>query len=209
VIAPGTPPADGSGPVPADGSAAPPAGSPVGPQVGPQVGSPTASPTASPATPTQVLDALVAAGATVAVAESLTGGLLTAALTEPAGASNAVRGGVVVYATDLKATLAGVPVPLLDAEGPVSPDVAGALAAGARDRLGATYGLGVTGVAGPDSQGGRPVGTVYVGLAGPGGGTVRSLTLSGDRDAVRAAAVDAALAELLSAVRARSAELPA
>ena len=84
-----------------------------------------------------------------------------------------------------------------------------ALAAGARDRLGATYGLGVTGVAGPDSQGGRPVGTVYVGLAGPGGGTVRSLTLSGDRDAVRAAAVDAALAELLSAVRARSAELPA
>ena len=210
MIAPGTPPADGSGPVPADGSAAdgsaaPPAGSPVGPQVGPQVGSPTAS----PATPTQVLDALVAAGATVAVAESLTGGLLTAALTEPAGASNAVRGGVVVYATDLKATLAGVPVPLLDAEGPVSPDVAGALAAGARDRLGATYGLGVTGVAGPDSQGGRPVGTVYVGLAGPGGGTVRSLTLSGDRDAVRAAAVDAALAELLSAVRARSAELPA
>ena len=115
-----------------------------------------------------MLDALVAAGATVAVAESLTGGLLTAALTEPAGASNAVRGGVVVYATDLKATLAGVPVPLLDAEGPVSPDVAGALAAGARDRLGATYGLGVTGVAGPDPQGGRPVGTVYVGARRPG-----------------------------------------
>jgi len=230
VIAPGTPPADGSGAVPAAGSAAdgsgappagspatspatppatPPVGSPVGPSAGSPVGASGGSPATSPATPTQVLDALVAAGATVAVAESLTGGLLTAALTEPAGASNAVRGGVVVYATDLKATLAGVPVPLLDAEGPVSPDVAGALAAGARDRLGATYGLGVTGVAGPDSQGGRPVGTVYVGLAGPGGGTVRSLTLSGDRDAVRAAAVDAALAELLSAVRARSAELPA
>jgi nicotinamide-nucleotide amidase len=161
------------------------------------------------ATPEQVLDALVAAGATVAVAESLTGGLLTAALTEPAGASNAVRGGVVVYATDLKATLAGVPVPLLHAEGAVSPDVAGALAAGARDRLGATYGLGVTGVAGPDPQGGRPVGTVYVGLAGPGGGTVRQLMLSGDRRAIRAATVEAALAELLAAVRARSAELPA
>jgi PncC family amidohydrolase len=100
-----------------------------------------------------VLDALVAVGATVAVAESLTGGLLTAALTEPAGASKAVRGGLVVYATDLKATLAGVPVPLLHAEGAVSPDVAGALAAGARDRLGATYGLGVTGVAGPDPSG--------------------------------------------------------
>jgi nicotinamide-nucleotide amidase len=161
------------------------------------------------ATPKQVLDALVAAGATVAVAESVTGGLLTAALTEPAGASNAVRGGVVVYATELKATLAGVPVPLLDAEGPVSPDVAGALAAGARDRLGATYGLGVTGVAGPDAQGGQPVGTVYVALAGPGGGAVRHLTLSGDRSAIRAAAVDAALAELLAAVRARSAELSA
>lgn len=199
MIAPGTPPADGSGALPADGSAATPPATPDTP----------ATRVAPPATPTQVLEALVAAGATVAVAESLTGGLLTAALTEPAGASNAVRGGVVVYATDLKATLAGVPVPLLDAEGPVSPDVAGALAAGARDRLGATYGLGVTGVAGPDSQGGRPVGTVYVGLAGPGGGTVRSLTLPGDRDAVRAAAVDAALAELLSAVRARSAELPA
>jgi nicotinamide-nucleotide amidase len=162
-----------------------------------------------PATPQQVLDALVAAGATVAVAESVTGGLLTAALTEPAGASDAVRGGLVVYATELKATLAGVPVPLLDAEGPVSPDVAGALAAGARDRLGATYGLGVTGVAGPDPQGGRPVGTVYVALAGPGGGTVRHLTLSGDRDAIRAATVDAALAELLAALLARSAELPA
>jgi nicotinamide-nucleotide amidase len=162
-----------------------------------------------PATPKQVLDALVAAGATVAVAESLTGGLLTAALTEPAGASNAVRGGLVVYATDLKATLAGVPVPLLDAEGPVSPDVAGALAAGARDRLGATYGLGVTGVAGPDPQGGRPVGTVYVALAGPRGGRVQQLTLSGDRAAIRAAAVDAALAELLAALQKRSAELPA
>src|SRR6185437_7034574 len=145
VIAPGTPPADGSGALPADGSAATPAATPATPAAtsatsatsAPPVAPPLAPPVAPPATPTQVLDALVAAGATVAVAESLTGGLLTAALTEPAGASNAVRGGVVVYATDLKATLAGVPVPLLDAEGPVSPDVAGALAAGARDRLGA------------------------------------------------------------------------
>ena len=64
-------------------------------------------------------------------------------------------------------------------------------------------------MAGPDPQGGRPVGTVYVGLAGPGGGRVRQLALSGDRAAIRAAAVDAALAELLAAVLARSAELPA
>lgn len=157
-------------------------------------------------TPAAVLDALVAAGATVAVAESLTGGLLTAALTEPAGASKAVRGGLVVYATELKAILAGVPVPLLAAEGPVSPDVAAALAAGARDRLGATYGLGVTGVAGPDPQGGRPVGTVYVGLAGPGQGALRELALSGDRAAIRAAAVTAALDLLLSALRDGNAE---
>jgi nicotinamide-nucleotide amidase len=156
-----------------------------------------------------VLDALVAADATVAVAESLTGGLLTAALTEPAGASRAVRGGLVVYATELKAILAGVPVPLLAAEGPVSPDVAAALAAGARDRLGATYGLGVTGVAGPDPQGGRPVGTVFVGLAGPGHGAVRELSLTGDRSAIRAAAVTAALDLLLSALRERVAEFPA
>jgi nicotinamide-nucleotide amidase len=155
-----------------------------------------------------VLAALVRVGATVAVAESLTGGLLTAALTEPAGASKAVRGGLVVYATDLKATLAGVPSPLLDAEGAVSPDVAGALAAGARDRLGATYGLGVTGVAGPDPQAGQPVGTVYVALAGPGGGCVRQLMLTGDRAGIRAGAVAAAMDLLLSVLRERSPESP-
>ncbi len=157
-------------------------------------------------TPADVLAALVARGATVAVAESLTGGLLTAALTEPAGASAAVRGGLVVYATELKARLAGVPAPLLAAEGPVSPDVAAALAAGARDRLGATYGLGVTGVAGPDPQGGRPVGTVFLGVAGPDGGEVRRLSLTGDRAAIRAGAVEAALSLLAAAVRAGPAE---
>ena len=153
-----------------------------------------------------MLAALVAAGATVAVAESLTGGLLTAALTERAGASAAVRGGLVVYATELKAVLAGVPVPLLAAEGPVSPDVAAALAAGARDRLGATYGLGVTGVAGPDPQGGKPVGTVYVALAGPGDGSVRQLRLPGDRAGIRAGSVAAALDLLLAALQEKAAE---
>jgi nicotinamide-nucleotide amidase len=143
-----------------------------------------------------VLAALRAAGATVAVAESLTGGLLSAALTGPAGASAAFRGGLVLYASDLKVSLAGVPAPLLAAEGAVSPDVAGALAAGARDRLGATYGLSLTGVAGPDRQGEAEVGVVYVGLAGPGGGEVRRLSLTGDRDRIRAGAVDGALALL-------------
>jgi len=142
--------------------------------------------------------ALRARGQTVAAAESLTGGLLAARLTETPGASETFRGGLVVYAADLKASLAGVPVPLLDAHGPVSPDVAGALAAGVRDRLGATYGLALTGVAGPDRQDGVPVGTVYVAVAAAGTGEVRRLELSGDRAQIRSAAVDAALALLAS-----------
>jgi nicotinamide-nucleotide amidase len=136
-------------------------------------------------------------GATVAVAESLTGGLLAATLTETPGASRTFRGGLVVYATELKAALAGVPQPLLAAQGPVSPDVAAALAGGARDRLGATYGLGLTGVAGPDPQNGVPVGTVYLGLASPRGGKVRKLALSGDRAAIRTGAVSAAVGLLI------------
>lgn len=140
---------------------------------------------------------LLEGGSTVAVAESLTGGLLGAALTSTPGSSSTFRGGLVVYATDLKETVAGVPGPLLDAEGPVSAHVAAALAAGARDRLGATYGVGVTGVAGPDGQDGHPVGTVFVAVAGPGGGDLRALELAGDRAAIRAAAVGAALDLLL------------
>lgn len=132
-------------------------------------------------------------GATVAVAESLTGGLLTAALTDTPGASLTVRGGVVVYATDLKARLAGVDPELLADRGAVDPDVALALARGARERLAATYGVGVTGVAGPDPQDGKPVGTAFVAVAGPAGDTVRELHLSGDRAAIRAAAVDASV----------------
>jgi nicotinamide-nucleotide amidase len=127
-------------------------------------------------------------GATVAVAESLTGGLVCARLTATPGASETVRGGVVVYATDLKTTLAGVPEPLLTAHGPVDPDVALALGHGVRVRLGATYGLGITGVAGPDPQGGQPVGTVFLALVGPAGETVAERRFAGDRAAIRSAA---------------------
>ena len=140
-----------------------------------------------------VQDRLLAMGATVAAAESLTGGLLSAALTTRAGSSAVFRGGLVVYATDTKETVAGVPGPLLDAEGPVSAHVAAALAAGARDRMQATYGVGVTGVAGPDRQGDQPVGTVHIAVAGPDVGEVRSLVLAGDRDGVRRQAVHQAL----------------
>lgn len=139
---------------------------------------------------------LLDAGATVAVAESLTGGLLGATLTTVPGASRTFRGGVIAYATELKERMLDVPGPLLDAEGAVSAHVAAAMAAGVRDRLGATYGMALTGVAGPDEQDGKPAGTVFVAVAGPGDGQVRELTIKGDRQAVRVAAVDAAV-ELL------------
>jgi nicotinamide-nucleotide amidase len=132
-------------------------------------------------------------GATVAVAESLTGGLLTAALTATPGASETVRGGLVVYATDLKATLASVPADLIAERGAVDPDVALALARGVRARLAATYGLGVTGVAGPDPQDGKQVGTVFLAIAGPQDETVAERAFTGDRASIRTAAVDATL----------------
>jgi nicotinamide-nucleotide amidase len=135
-------------------------------------------------------------GATVAVAESLTGGLLSAALTETAGASTTFRGGLVVYATDLKTTLAGVSGALLAERGAVDADVAIALARGVRTRLGATLGLAVTGVAGPDPQDGKPVGTVFAAVAGPDRDATSASVLSGNRAEIRAAAVQACLALL-------------
>jgi len=136
---------------------------------------------------------LAAAGQTVAVAESLTAGLVGAALTEVAGSSAVFRGGVQVYATDLKATLAGVPQGVLDEHGAVSAPTAEALAAGVRERLGATYGLALTGVAGPDEQEGHPPGTVFVAVAGPAGTTSRAVRLPGGRARVRLLAVTAGL----------------
>jgi nicotinamide-nucleotide amidase len=141
----------------------------------------------------EVHAALSAQGATVAVAESLTGGLFAAALTAVPGASRTFRGGLIVYATDLKASIGGVPPDMLAAHGPVSAPVAQALADSVRHRLGATFGLSLTGVAGPDTQDGKPVGTVYIGLAGPTGHQVRLVDLPGDRDQIRAASVLAAL----------------
>lgn len=111
---------------------------------------------------------LTSAELTVATAESLTGGLLAALLTEVPGASAVVRGGLVVYATELKATLAGVDPSLLDERGPVDPDVAVRLADGARAVCGARIGVGLTGVAGPDPPHGLPVGTVFVAVTADG-----------------------------------------
>ena len=140
--------------------------------------------------------ALTARGQTVATAESLTAGLVCGALTEVPGASAVVRGGLIVYATDLKASLAGVDPDLLADHGAVHPEVATQLARGARARCGADWGIGVTGVAGPDPQDGVGPGTVYVAVAGTIGDSGRKLGISGDRGVVRTASVAAAL-ELL------------
>ena len=129
----------------------------------------------------------------VASAESLTGGLVGAALSELPGSSETFRGGLVVYATDAKAAVAGVPQELLAEHGAVSAQTAAALAEAARTRLAADWGVAATGVAGPDEQEGHPVGTVHVAVAGPDGQSVRSARLPGDRDRVRALAVTAAL----------------
>jgi nicotinamide-nucleotide amidase len=138
---------------------------------------------------------------TLAVAESLTGGLVAATIVDIPGVSLVFRGGLVVYATDLKHSLAGVPQELLQARGPVDPDVALALAEGARRRCGADWGLATTGVAGPEPQGGQPVGTVFVAVAGPAGATVRRLDLDGGRAAVRSGTVSQALELLTDEVR--------
>jgi nicotinamide-nucleotide amidase len=149
-----------------------------------------------------VLDVLRKRGETLAVAESLTGGLLAATIVDIPGASDVFRGGLVVYATDLKAELGGVPPALLAAHGPVHADVAAALAGGARERCVADWGLATTGVAGPDPQDGVPVGRVFLGLAGPRGtATVRRLDLSGDRAQIRVATVAAALRLLAEVLR--------
>jgi len=142
----------------------------------------------------ELLSAVAARGWTLAVAESLTGGLVSATLVDVPGASSVLRGAVVAYSTDLKATLLDVDPALLEQRGAVDPDVARAMAIGVRARLGADVGLATTGVAGPDPQDGHPPGTVHVAVSTPDGTHVRSLRLAGDRAAVRAQSADAALA---------------
>jgi nicotinamide-nucleotide amidase len=134
-----------------------------------------------------------ARGETFATAESLTGGLVAATVVEIPGVSSVFRGGLVVYATDLKHALAGVPEELLAERGPVDPDVALALAAGARRRCAADWGLATTGVAGPDPQDGKAVGTVFVAVDGPAGGVVRELQLAGNRPVIRTESVTGVL----------------
>ncbi len=140
-------------------------------------------------------------GLTLAVAESLTGGLLVAEFVAVPGVSAVLNGGVVAYSTALKHSVLGVDAALLAEHGAVHPEVAEQMADRVRTALAvdgrpSDVGLSTTGVAGPDWQDGQPPGTVFLGIAV--GGTVRSvrLLLSGDRGAIRRATVSESLGEL-------------
>jgi len=139
---------------------------------------------------------LRAGGLTLATAESCTGGALAAALTAVAGSSDYFSGGVVSYSNDAKRELLGVPATVLESAGAVSEECALAMARGAAGVTGAAWGIGTTGVAGPDGQDGHPPGTVHVGLVGPGVSTALALELVGGREAVQ----DRTCVEALSAL---------
>lgn len=146
-----------------------------------------------------VIAALSERGETVGTCESLTAGLLAATLAEVPGASAVLRGGLITYATDLKATLAGVDAAYLAEHGPVDQGTASRMALGAKKRLGVDWALALTGVAGPSEQDGHPVGEVWLGVAGPAGSEavcVGEPLLRGGRQEIRWKAVEGALRQL-------------
>ncbi|MGW5867994.1 CinA family protein [Streptomyces sp. NPDC055239] len=164
----------------------------------------------------EVLRLLQARGETLAVAESLTGGLVAAEVTAVPGASRVFRGSVTAYATELKHQVLGVDGTLLAERGAVDAEVALQMAAGVRKVMGADWGIATTGVAGPDPQDGQPVGTVFVAVDGPdlavGGldsassgpgdalrseGKVAALRLNGERSDIRMESVRSVLRLLL------------
>jgi nicotinamide-nucleotide amidase len=157
--------------------------------------------TGSVVTADELVKELARRDLTLGVAESLTGGLLVAEFIAVPGASTVVRGGVVAYNTALKHSLLGVDAGLLAERGAVDPDVAAAMAEGVRracsiDGVPASIGISTTGVAGPDPQDGKPVGTVYVGVAIETGTRVVALTFGGSRNAIRASVVSECLVQL-------------
>jgi nicotinamide-nucleotide amidase len=141
----------------------------------------------------------------IATAESLTAGLLAATLAGVPGASEVLRGGLITYTEQTKIALAGVAPQILAEVGPVAGPTARALAVGARQRCDATWGVGLTGVAGPEPHGGHAVGTVFMGLAGPGeSGAIEvvELHLTGTRWEIRTSAVRESISRLRALVAA-------
>lgn len=133
----------------------------------------------------RVVHRLTERSETVACAESLTAGLLSATIADTPGASGVLLGGIVAYAPRAKVELLGIEAALLDRVGTVDSSVAAAMAEGTRERFRATWGLATTGVAGPGPAEGKSAGTVHVGLAGPSGTQTWELRLSGSRAEVR------------------------
>jgi nicotinamide-nucleotide amidase len=150
---------------------------------------------------TEILSLLTASGMTVAAAESLTGGLVAAALTDVPGSSVAFRGGVVAYAPELKAAILGVDNKMLAQHGPVYAPVAAAMADGVRKLLDATVGVATTGVAGPGPSDGWPAGTVHIAVSLADDTVVRTMALNGNRDEVRRLTVERVLGLLLGRLR--------
>jgi len=134
--------------------------------------------------------------ATAATAESLTGGKLAARITAVPGASRSFAGGVVSYQTEIKQRVLKVSDEIVDEHGVVSAECALAMAEGVRRLLGTTYGVSTTGVAGPGPQEGKPVGTVFIGVAGPDGSEAHELALEGDRFMIQESTVDRAVSAL-------------
>lgn len=137
------------------------------------------------------------AGLSLGTAESLTGGALAAAIVSVPGASAAFEGSVVSYSHAVKQRVLGVEAQLLERTGAVSAEVAEAMACGARAALGVDVSIATTGVAGPEPHDGQPVGTVWLGAAGPQGAWSRLLRLEGDREQIRRLSVRAALEMLV------------
>lgn len=142
------------------------------------------------------------AGLTVAVAESCTGGLVCHRITSVAGSSECFRGGVIAYANDLKAGLLGISADLIEEEGAVSEPVARLMAGGIRDKLGADFGIGITGIAGPGGgTPAKPVGTVFVGLAYKAETQVERLSLAGSRLEIKNKSSDVALKMIIDRLK--------
>jgi nicotinamide-nucleotide amidase len=139
------------------------------------------------------LEALRTRGESLATAESLTAGLVSATIAAVPGASDVLRGGLTSYATDVKVARLGVDAAAIARYSVISAEVAEQMAVGARALFVADWAVSTTGVAGPDSQDGHPVGEVYVAVAAATHTRVRKLQLAGDRAAIRRQAVDAAL----------------
>lgn len=153
-----------------------------------------------------VFDELRSRGWTLGIAESLTGGAVAAEFVSVSGASAVLLGGVVAYATPVKHTLLGVDAGLLEEHGPVHPLVAKQMADGVRSAVAvdgrrADAGISTTGIAGPDSPDGQPVGTVHIGVVTPVGERTEAFHFSGDRAEIRAQSVQAAFATMLELLR--------